>query len=157
MNYYIEEAKIIKKKLKLEGWSINPNTNILVYYNNKLHDTLSLNQNREDISIHFNVSDIMLGFSYELLLPKFCSKIKIVLKNDNNILDTIQINNSLISNFFGKVKKMFSLFIKALKVLKKHPGILFSKKLLKKYIKVFFDKYNGINIDNTLNTFDQNI
>ena len=155
MNYYIEEAKIINRKLVLEGWIVDSNISLFVSFNNKRPVHLELNKDREEINKHFNISDKKLGFSYNISCPSMCSKIKIIIKNNNEEIDNIVLNNSIFSKIGKKICKIFSLIGKTFKVLRKHPGILFSRKLLKKYKDVFFDKYYNRNKDDSLNPFDQ--
>ena len=102
MNYYIEEAKIENKKLILEGWICDSNINLFVSFNNKKPIKLELNKERHDINKYFNITDKKLGFSYDKELPKMCNKVNIIVKNNNEIVDNIKLNNSLISKIYKK-------------------------------------------------------
>ena len=155
MNYYIENFKVIKNKLFIEGWSLKTETVIDLYFNNVLFDSLKLNKKRIEISKHFNTKDEKLGFSYSFELPKFTSLVKMVIRCCDDVIFEDVIKCGFIYNFSNKLKKIFRLIGKTFSVLKKHPKILISFKLLKKYVGAFFDKYNDKNVDDSLNPFDQ--
>ncbi len=155
MNYYIEKACIVKKKIQLEGWILDPNAKIDIVNRHHIIQTLTLNKKRKDISNHFHQKEETLGFSYELSLPKFSRKLEIILRTDTKEIDRIFLDDRLIKRLANKCKRISTLIAKTARVLMKNPKILFSRKLISKYKKVFFDKYYGRNVDNSWNPFDQ--
>ena len=152
MNYYIEMVKIKRKVLYLEGWVSNDNAFIEIKDGKKINKC-KLNVLRTDLCEYFGKKNTNFGFKYEIPISK--SKVRIRIIEKNNILYDKNINNSIHNKLKLKIKKIFNLCLKSLKVIIKNPQILFSKKLLKKYIDVFKNKCNDNNFEKTLNPFDQ--
>lgn len=152
MNYYIEELRIKNRVLYIEGWILDVKGNIDIIDKNN-GKTYELNIYKKELCDYLGMSNKKFGFKYKI--PLKSNKILIKLKTDDKVLDTIRLNNDIINRFIIKVKKIQSLINKSVKVIVKNPKILFSKKLLGKYKKVFFDKYYEKNVDNTLNPFDK--
>lgn len=152
MNYYIEMIKIKRKVLYLEGWVSNDNAFIEIKDGKKIK-TYKLNIFRKDLCDYFGKANTNYGFKYEIPILK--SKVRVRIIGDGSILYDENINNSILNKIKSKIKKICNLCVKSLKVIIKHPQILFSKKLLKKYIDIFKNKYNDNNVDKTLNPFNQ--
>lgn len=152
MNYYIEKAEIKGKILYLEGWVSNTNAFIEIKDGKKIKK-YKLNIFRKDLCDYFGKANSNYGFKYEIPISK--SKVRIRIIEEDNILYNNNVNNSILNKIKLKIKKIFSLCLKSLKIIIKNPQILFSRKLLKKYIGVFKKKYNDNNTDKTLNPFDQ--
>lgn len=158
MEFYIEKLCIegfFRSRLILKGWTSDSKSNIKInYVGNK--KVLLPNELRKDVNSFLEINKGKRGFYYVIPIPFYCMSIKVKVISKDKVIYQNRINCSLFSKIYNKFSKLIKLIFKTIKILIRNPKIVLSKNLLKKYIDVFFKKYNGNDKELTYNPFDKN-
>jgi len=134
---YVLESDGVSTYIYIKGWVHFNNYKIVVMSKDKELFSVNGNNCRYDICKYYgeDICDNTYGFEIEKQIDFCLKKVKIYLEYDNCKVLLKKIDNRKFFKVFNKIKKIFNLFIKAIKFLWREYHFIVPLTMIKKYFK----------------------
>ena len=135
---YIEQIKIyglLRPQLVLKGWVYSDNYKIVLTKGKKVMDTLYGNKTNKMVSNFFKDSkpNQKYEFDHEYRISFWNKKIKVEIINNDEIVYSKTLNNSLISKLTYKIKRIILIFLKGIRFLWREYHFIIPPTMIKTY------------------------
>lgn len=147
-------------KIHVQGWAHYDNYKVIIKKKNskKIFSSFSGTELKYDVCLFFDeeIEENNYGFDNKFVVNGHIKEFDIYILHDGKEKLVYKIRNNFIYNFKEKIKKIFVMIFKAIKLFWKEYHFLVPPKMIKKYFKDFKQRMGNINNKDS-KCYDQNI